>query len=81
MKRAWKKLLTVVLPITGFSALLGSCSTTATCNNDSCYDRNISSVDPYKKGEIAAWGTEKRVAEEDEKKERMHIPTPKMRSE
>lgn len=38
------------------------------CNNDACYDRNVSSVDPYKKGDIAAWGSEREVAE----RERQH---------
>lgn len=67
MKRIAKYLLTVVLPVTGFSLLLSSCSSTPVCNNDACYDRKISSVDPYRKGEIAAWGTEKEVAEQEER--------------
>ena len=81
MKSAWKKILTVVLPLTGLSALVGGCSSTPTCNNDACYDRNVSSVDPYKKGEIAAWGTEKEVAEQEEEKERRWPSTPMMRRE
>jgi hypothetical protein len=68
MKKAWKYFVAVVLPISGLSALLTACSTTEPCNNDACYDRNLSSSDPFKKGDIAAWGTEKDVAaQEDER--------------
>ena len=67
-KKMWKYFFTVVLPITGLQALFGSCASTPVCNNDACYDRSISSVDPYKKGEIAEWGTEKAVAEQEKDK-------------
>jgi hypothetical protein len=70
MKKTWKYVASVVLPLTGISALLGACSSMSTCNNDACYDRNISSVDPYKKGDIATWGTEKKIAEWEEAEER-----------
>jgi hypothetical protein len=69
MKKTLKHVLTMVLPLAGLSALIGACASTP-CNNDSCYSRRISSVDPYKEGEIAAWGTEKEQAEQDEKKDR-----------
>jgi len=80
MKKAWKYFVAVVLPISGLSALFGSCASTSTCNNDACYDRNLSSVDPYRQGEIAAWGTEKEQAEKDAEREkvkeqRMVMPT------
>ncbi len=58
MKKVLKYFLAAVLPLAGLSALLGSCASTP-CNNDACYDRSLSSVDPYEEGEIAAWGSEK----------------------
>jgi hypothetical protein len=58
MKKYLKYVLTVVLPLTGLTAILGSCASTP-CNNDQCYDRSLSSVDPFDDGEVAAWGTEK----------------------
>ncbi len=58
MKKVLKYILKVVLPLAGFTALLGSCANTP-CNNDSCYNRNLSSVDPYDAGDVADWGTEK----------------------
>lgn len=60
-----------MLPLAAVSALFTACATTNHCNNDACYDRNVSSVDPYKKGDVAAWGTEKKVKEEEERQERM----------
>lgn len=69
MKKAFKYLFTVVLPITGFSVILGACASMQNCNNDACYDRQVSSSDPYKKGEIAAWGSEKEMAEQDQEKD------------
>jgi hypothetical protein len=45
----------------GFTAILGSCAYTP-CNNDACYDRSLSSVDPYEDGDVAAWGSEKQDA-------------------
>jgi hypothetical protein len=66
MKTVMKYLFTVFLPITGISAVLGACASMQNCNNDACYNRQVSSSDPYKKGEIAAWGTEKQVAEQEE---------------
>jgi len=68
MKKVLTKLLTVVLPFSGLAALFG-CSATPTCNNDSCYDRSLSSVDPYKAGDIAAWGTEKDEAQKEQQKD------------
>jgi len=56
--RKLKYTMFVILPLLGSSALLGSCASTP-CNNDACYDRSLSSVDPYEDGEIAAWGAEK----------------------
>lgn len=53
-----KYILTVVLPLAGLTTVFSSCASTP-CNNDACYDRSLSSVDPYEEGEIAAWGTEK----------------------
>ena len=73
MKKAWKRFVAVVLPVTGLSALFGSCASTTVCNNDACYDRNLSSADPYKKGNIAAWGTEKAVAEQEEEQENQRM--------
>jgi hypothetical protein len=58
MKKYLKYLLTAALPLAGLSVLLGSCANTP-CNNDACYDRSLSSVDPYEEGDIAAWGSEK----------------------
>lgn len=58
MKKYLKYALTVALPLAGLTAVLGSCASTP-CNNDACYDRSLSSVDPYDDGEVAAWGTEK----------------------
>ena len=66
MKKA-KYLL--ALPLAAVSAILAACATTSHCNNDACYDRNVSSVDPYKKGDIAEWGTEKKVAKDEEEAE------------
>lgn len=58
MKKYLRYTLTVVLPLVGFTAMLGSCAYTP-CNNDSCYDRSLSSVDPYDDGDVAQWGSEK----------------------
>jgi len=58
MKKYVKYVLTVVLPLAALTATLGACAYTP-CNNDACYDRSLSSVDPYEDGEVAAWGTEK----------------------
>jgi len=68
MKKILRYSLTVVLPLCGLTALLGSCAYTP-CNNDACYDRSLSSVDPYEEGEVAAWGTEKY---EKQKEKQMH---------
>jgi hypothetical protein len=73
MKKAFKYLFTVVLPITGFSVILGACASMQNCNNDACYDRQVSSADPYKKGEIAAWGSEKEMAEQENRKEEFGV--------
>lgn len=58
MKRSLRYLLTLFLPLLCLTFILGSCASTP-CNNDACYDRSLSSVDPYEDGEVAAWGTEK----------------------
>jgi hypothetical protein len=58
MKKYVMYVLTIVLPFAGLSAILGSCASTP-CNNDACYDRSLSSVDPYEEGDVAAWGSEK----------------------
>lgn len=70
MSYSWKKVLKVGLPLVAVTALLGSCASWSGCNTDACYDRAISSVDPYRKGEVAEWGTEKEQAEKDYAKER-----------
>lgn len=70
MKKLMKYLLVVVFPVCGLTFLFGSCAATPSCNNDACYERNVSSVDPYKKGNIAAWGSEKEVADQDDQKEK-----------
>jgi hypothetical protein len=66
------KLLKVLLllPVSGLIGIFTSCASGPACNNDACYDRNLSSSDPYQKGDIAAWGTEKEVAEEEAKRDR-----------
>lgn len=69
MKKIFKYFFVVVLPVCGLAFLFGSCASTPSCNNDACYERNVSSVDPYKKGNIATWGSEKEVADQDEEKE------------
>ncbi|MCO5144343.1 MAG: hypothetical protein M9962_14750 [Oligoflexia bacterium] len=73
-KSKWKKVLIVIAPVVGILSILGACSSTKICDNDVCYDREISSVDPYQDGEIAAWGSEKRVADEEKeaKKKEFH---------
>lgn len=67
MKKMGKFVWTATMA--GISALVSACAGSPVCNNDACYDRKISSVDPYKKGDIAAWGTEKQVAEQEEEQE------------
>jgi hypothetical protein len=69
MKKMLKYTFTLILPLAGLSAMLGSCASTP-CNTDSCYDRKISSVDPYDDGDVAAWGTEK----EQKAKEKARVP-------
>ena len=64
MKKVLKYSLTVLIPLAGFTALLGSCASTP-CNNDACYDRSLSSVDPYEEGDVAQWGSEKAQAARD----------------
>lgn len=58
MKKCLKYVLTVILPFLGLTVIMGSCASTP-CNNDACYDRTLSSVDPYEDGDVAAWGSEK----------------------
>lgn len=69
MRRVLKYMFTLVLPLAGLSAMLGSCASTP-CNNDACYDRKISSVDPYEEGDVAQWGTEKQ--QKDREKQQIH---------
>jgi hypothetical protein len=69
MKKILKYTFTLVLPLVSLTAMLGSCAS-APCNTDSCYDRKLSSVDPYDAGDVAAWGTEK----EQKAKEKQRIP-------
>lgn len=61
------KVLLVCLPVI-FLVILAGCAA-RTCRNDACYNRKVASVDPYKKGEIAAWGTEKEAAKKEEEEE------------
>jgi len=68
MKRFLKYVLKVALPLSGFTALLGACASTP-CNNDACYDRSLSSVDPYEEGDVAQWGSENY-----EKQKEKHAP-------
>jgi len=58
-----------VIAVSGFSVMITACAGNSVCRNDACYDRKISSVDPYRKGEIATWGTEQEVFEEEESRE------------
>lgn len=62
MNKRVKKVLTVVLPLAALTAILGACASWSGCNNDACYDRAVSSVDPYAAGDVAAWGSEKEEA-------------------
>ena len=73
MKKYFHYVLTVVFPLSALAVLLGSCASTP-CNNDACYDRSLSSVDPYEDGEIASWGTEKY-----EKAKEKRLPPPSTR--
>jgi hypothetical protein len=73
MKKYLRYVLTVALPLTGLTALLGSCASTP-CNNDACYDRSISSVDPYDDGEVAQWGTEKYEKQKEQQQKRNWKP-------
>lgn len=69
-RRRMKSFFIIFVGAVVTSILTQSCSgEKVVCRNDSCYDRQISSVNPYKKGDVAAWGTEKEVAAQDEEKE------------
>ncbi len=70
MKYSWMKVLKVILPMLAVTFVFASCASWSGCNTDACYDRAISSVDPYRKGDVAAWGTEKEQAEKDYERER-----------
>lgn len=65
MKKVLRYVLVVVFPFAGVSILFGSCASSH-CNNDSCYSRKLSSVDPYKEGEVAAWGSEQSEKDADD---------------
>lgn len=73
MKKVLGYFLKVVIPLTGLSALIGSCANTP-CNNDKCYDRNLSSVDPYDSGEIASWGTEEYERAKEKQLRKEYLP-------
>jgi len=60
-----KNIIFAILPVI-FLVIFNSCASSS-CRNDACYNRRIASIDPYKDGEIAAWGSEKQAAEEEEK--------------
>ncbi len=82
MKSRWIYMLTVVLPVAGI--LLSACASSPACNNKACYDRKLASVDPYKEGEIAVWGTENQeeggsTAIEQEQEERQERRGPRGR--
>lgn len=62
MIKIWKFVLAAAATVT----LLGSCAHTP-CNNDYCYNRELSSVDPFEKGEIAAWGSEEYERKKEQK--------------
>jgi hypothetical protein len=64
MKKTFKYLVAAV----GLVTFLGSCAHTP-CNNDACYNRELSSVDPYENGQVAAWGSE-----EWERKKEQRVP-------
>lgn len=65
MKKKWIFGLTLVATV----VLLGSCAHTP-CNNDYCYNRELSSVDPFEKGEVAAWGSEEWERKREQKAKR-----------
>lgn len=69
-RRRMKSFFIIFVGAVVTSLLTQSCSgEKVVCRNDSCYDRQISSVNPYKKGDIATWGTEKTVAAQEEEKD------------
>lgn len=59
----------VTIKIAGSIALvtmfLQACASARTCYNDACYDRKVASQDAFDKGEVAAWGTEKQISEQE----------------
>jgi hypothetical protein len=61
-----KNVIKIALGIFVVCLILQSCAGDKYCRTDACYNREISSVDPYKKGDIAAWGTEKETAQQEE---------------
>lgn len=60
MKMKKEKIVKVLIPAIMAATFLYSCasSTDERCYNDACYNRKIASVDPYKEGQLAAWGSE-----------------------
>lgn len=40
-------------------ALFSGCSTAQHCRTDACYNARYQAADPFRTGEIAAWGSEK----------------------
>lgn len=81
MSKVRRKALWIAAPILMAGVLLKACASTPACNNDACYDRQISSTDPYRTGDVAAWGSEKAVKEEDEAKitDKTRFLRPKLR--
>jgi hypothetical protein len=76
MKSKW---VLLVLPVAVGLGILGSCASTKSCNNDACYERKLSSVNPYEEGEIAAWGSEKEAAELERHKRDRQLKEPRVR--
>ena len=67
MKNKMKTVFALVAPVLALGFFV-SCASTSHCNTDACYDRQISSVDAYKRGNIAAWGSEKEMAQQEEER-------------
>lgn len=51
---------------------LQACASAQTCYNDACYDRKVASGDAFDKAEIAAWGSEKQISEQEKARRREH---------
>lgn len=44
---------------------LQACASARTCYNDACYARKVASEDAFDKADVAAWGSEKKSAEQE----------------